>query len=380
VMSRIPRIVLEALPRLTAAIVLWENIDLLLRLLPRVVGGPIEFLSALASLEGLPTAIGLASSVLAALTVATASPMLYAVTLSILAVAKGAAGYAVSPASIFGMLVILFSDTLRPVYRTGQGASLRLGYRDLVKGVVGAAAILGMVILVAVGAGLYVGRFIDYMVSAGTRAVSKNLVLAGLLMNPVVRLIVVLVFTLLFYKLLTHAFDSAALFAFPSRRLSIQVLRDRSGIDASIEIPLNTLRGMIIAMAVAPLLYASIYRVVIPLATQLMPQLGLLTTFVARVAITFLLFTVAYTVVSRFINRFLEGSPESVLGIAVGVAVFVYACAVLRSVWLGAPLVRALTSPDLEGLGRDAVDSYVKFYALFFYLVELLLRLVGAAP
>jgi|GEM_PF-3191813 len=374
------KLLLEVIPRIAAASVLWENIDLLIREMPRYLATPEAFLTIFSGTEGFAAILGLATAVLSVLAVVTASPLLYASTLTLLAIAKGVAGYAVSSASVFCLLLLLFADSVKLTYRSGQRASLRIPLREILKGIVGLSAVLCLTTVLVLVASRYAEALIEAFTVFSSVAVARSNVLALLFMNPVVKLLLVLLFVTSLYKFISHSFDSLALFVFPSRRIALDVLRRRGDIDLYIEAPLNTLKGIMISMAVAPLLYAAMYKVVIPAAVRYVPELGYLTTFVARIAISFLLFTLAYVAVTRFSQGFLRGDVRSVLVLSLTITLFVYSSAVLLTLWRGHELVEALLRPDLEGLGREVVSSYVRFYALFFYLLELLLRLVGAAP
>ncbi|MET1128856.1 MAG: hypothetical protein ABWW70_06020 [Thermoproteota archaeon] len=375
------RVALEAVPRAAAAYALWGSLELEWRFLEPIVGARAPA-SALAQLLAdqpvLP--IALASSALAAAAIALASPLAYAASLALAAAAWRSVEQVLSPAAVLALALLLAADALRQIYRPGQGASLRLGRREVWKAAAGLAAVAGIAAAGALVGGRFAALLLHGIGEAAASAASASPVLAALMSNRVVTLTLAVVLAVWLYRAASLVADTVTVYAFPSRRLALGILRGRGDVDVFVEAPLEVLKSMVVALAVAPLVYAAVYRAVLPAVYAILPTAEVLSSLPARVAVGLIVFTISYAAVRRFIRGFSVHGPARVVGLSVGLTLFVYASAVAVSLRSGASLVDALVRPDVESLGRGVVSSYVAFYTLFFYLVELVARLVGVAP
>ncbi len=372
------RVVFEVIPRLVALLVLWESIDTLLRHgIQWIIGGGLVS-SSITTL--LTNALALAASITAVATVATASPLLYTVSLILLALAKSGIGILVSVPSIAGLAVMLFVDHIKGVYREGQSRSVRYPGRALVIALTSLAVLYTGITLLCVSIASYIQQLISALTGFSTAIASRSPILAIFLGNPLIQLAITLLMIKIFYSFLTQSFDIAALYAYPSKKVSLSVLTMREDIDARIEVPLQTLQSIIVASCLAPPVYAVLYDVLLPMLSVYIPSLSALQTLVAKVGIAIAVFALLTLAVRTISRGFLLGSVKRVLIVSLTLLALIYGAGAAISLHRTGDVVYALLNPDIAALREPIERIYINYYLQFFYIVDLLLKLVGAAP
>lgn len=366
-------ITLRVLPRLIAAVILWDILSVLIGTI--YSGGFSGFVEYLKTVSGF---FILMSSLLAAIAVVTGSVVVYVLSLVSVAIGKGFAGYVLSPAPFIGLGLLLAMDSIALGYREGQGKSIDIGLRGLGRGIAVVIASLGLMIGVSVFAG-YALSYIVLSLIDMPRGVSLAAdLLANMFSNPFIRLCIFVLAALYLYKTLSDTVEIIAVFVKPSRRLSLGVLRNREDIDIVIEYPLQTLFTFIIALFVVPVVDEFFYVLIRTIAPQLA---GLGFESGIRLVADMAVFVLIFVIINRYIRGFTKfGAKARDIALPASLAVLIYATAVLISINRGLPVIQSMLNPDLETLSSRLREGYAAFYISFLYLIDLLTRLVGAAP
>jgi len=366
------RLVLSIAPRLVALYALSEAISVLLDMLRAL--SPMEMLLAAASSPA--SVILFVSSALALICIITRSIVAYAVSLVLLAIGKGMAGYLLYPTPFIGLGIMLVLDTISTGYREGQGRSVKIGGREYIAGVAGMVVVLALV----VGGGVFAGYAMAYLtiklLEMSPGPVGAMPVVTQLLSNPFVKLAIVSLLATVFYKFLTYAIDTVTLFAMPSRKASLAVLANRRDIDVVLDVPLSTIFALAVAAVVVPAVYGFVYHVAYPYivgALYSIPYTGLVLGLVSY-------FITSYVVVFYTRSVVVDGINKKHIAIPATIALMLYAMGVVEALGRGYTLTQALISPSFDNINKDLASSYISFYTLFFYLVEVFGRLLGVAP
>ncbi len=372
------RVVFEVIPRLVALLVLWESIDTLLKHGVQWFLGSELVSSSITTL--LTNIFALAASVTAIATVAAASPLLYTISLILLALAKSSSGILVSAQSIAGLAAILFIDHVKGVYREGQSKSIRYPGRALAMALATLGLLFVGIALLCISIASYIQQLISALTGFSITIASKSSILALFLGNPLIQLAIAMFMIKVFYSFLTQAFDILALYAYPSKKVSLSVLTSHEDIDAHIDVPLQTLQSIIVASCLAPPIYAVLYDVLFPALASYIPSLGALQSLIAKVSIAIAIFALLTLAVRTISMGFLIGNIKRVLIVSLTLLALIYGAGAAISIQKTGDAVYALLNPDIAALGRSIERIYINYYLQFFYIVDLLLKLVGAAP
>ena len=369
------RIAFEAIPRAAVLAVLWESIESFMGIASEIASKPLHILSLFQSPSALLSTL---STFLSLATLLTASPLLYSLTLSLLALAKGLTGYIVSPLSILCFCIVLLFDVLRNSYRDRQRESVEISFKSFVKGVAWLVALTAPIALISIAVAYYTTGFVKGFTALETKASVPSLIQC--FSNPVIKAVAIAALVAAFYTVLSEFIDILPLFVFPSKKISLSILRRLEDLDTYIKTPLDTLKNSLIALLIAPLIYSAIYNAVLPVATQIIPQLSVLESTPLRALISIAPFIASYKAVSVASHSILWGEPLKALKTSLVLLAFIYLCIALYTFSRGSSIVDAFVRPDIEGFGRGVVDSYIALYTFFIYLFELLTKLVGVAP
>ncbi len=359
------KLVLEAMPRIVALLVLWDYVPKLLTI--------TSSLYAISSLLEIPNLLALVTSVLAILTIVTASPLLYSLTLILMVISSPQLNI-VSIASIAGLIALLTMDTLRFTYRPRQRVKI-YGFKGLLISLVPIA--VSMIILCSFPA-KFVTTIVQGLVSYIIQAPNTILRLLG--ENVVFKIVLSIAFTAAIYVLLVEAFDVLALFVAPSKEVSLRALTDRSILNIVVEEPLRWLKSLILASFIAPPLYAVVMRGFLPLLSVCFPRLYLLIqskwgSIVLAIA-TYLL----SILLMRGIIKYVHIDPKRTLGASLTLIALIYLSGVALTYVTTWSLMYSLLNPNIKLVSEIMARTYVDFYTQFFYILEDLLRMIGVAP
>ncbi len=372
------KVVFEAIPRLVALLVLWESIDLSLKhglqwiLSGEFASGPVTTL--------LTNTLALAASIAAIATIVSASPLLYTASLILLALAKGSIGVVISAHSIVGLAIMLIIDHIKNIYREGQSKSIRYPGKALAKALIALGLLYTGVALLCVSIASYVQQLISALTGFSTTITSKSPILALFLGNPLIQLAIAIFMIKIFYSFLTQSFYILALYVYPSRRISLSVLTSREDIDVHIITPLQRLQAIIVASCLAPPVYAVIYDVLLPMLVSYVPILSYLETIVVRVAMAIAVFALLTLAVRALSIGFLFGNVRRVLIVSLILLLLIYGAGVAVPLQRTGDIVYAMLNPNISALRKSITHIYANYYLQFFYIVDLLLKLAGAAP
>jgi len=362
------RLLFEIVPRLIALTILWSYI-------PTLLSTIYSFSLPSASISSVPSILTLATSALAIATVITASPLIYAITviLSLLTSLQGGSHLSVL-VSIAGLVALLVLDTLRYLYQPRQ----RVRGLSPAKVAISVVLLAAFVVAICVVPSRYAATLVQGVVSYVSK--SPSIVLRLLAANPAFVLILSVALTAALFVLIVNAIEILALFALPSRELSLRTLTSPSIINAVIDAPLRTLRILIIASLLAPPLYAALTRIILPYIAMHVPWVGILTSSkIGAIVLAIITYIVSAAAIRPVVSS-IGMNPGRALAAALAVLGIVYASGVIASMMLTGNLFYSLTHPSLGIVGSVMASIYVGFYAQFFYILEDLLRMLGAAP
>jgi len=370
----IVRVVSEAVPRILALIALWSVVA---HLGPAIA----ELGSVTSPYQAIETLWSLAVSMLAIASIATVSPTLFVATLLAMAVS----GLSVAPltriVTVIALLAMLAFDVVRKGYRSSQsrGVEIRVDPR----GAALTAVPLVAIALVVVYSSGFVARLVSEASSLVQRAFARSGLeyLATALSNPFVEMALIGILTYVVYRLVAQGFEIAALFAYPSLRLSMTAIMSRSDIDRAISIPLTALRSLILGSLFAPPVYAAIYYVALPSLEKALPGASHYLSSPGAQFLIALGVLIALSLAMRTVSfEKLWRRPLAFLGVSAAIALVIYGCSTYLAVAHGTPVEEALLHPDLRGFGRIVASTYLGYYSQFVYVVNTVLRLMGAAP
>ncbi|PUA33683.1 MAG: hypothetical protein B7O98_04525 [Zestosphaera tikiterensis] len=376
---KVGELILKVVPRLVALAVLWDSITILTQELPKVTAPQAFILSLISTPSNM---LLTASSVVAVLTVATSSPTLYVFSVILLAVGRGVLGYAISPSVIAGLALVLILDTLALTYRSGQRTSVRMGGKAFTYGVLSVAFVFLGVITASLFFSQYLTTVVTTILSVSKYSVVKYGVLASLIDNPLIKLCVVVLIVLFLYEVIVNVFDTASIYLRPSRKVCLSTLKNRSDIDVVIERPLQTLFTLILASLVAPVIYVFLIDIITPkLVAVLTPLSGFLKNPYVAAALSLATYALAFALTKPLISSLtVEEVKLRNLTLPATLSLFIYLSAVLISYDRGLTLSQSFLSPDFTTLSNTLYRGYLNFYTSLFYILEIIPKLVGAAP
>lgn len=363
-------ILFKILPRLIALYILWDAFSIVLPAVSSRTNDAIAFISSPSSIALLLSAMtSTAAVVLSSIT-------MYIVSLVLLALGKGAIGYIISPIPLIGLGLMLALDTIALGYREGQGKSINISSKNTVLGILGILAILGLLIGGAAYAGYSMAHLVVSLTTIPSNVKGIGMALANLMTNPLTRLVILTLATLYLYKLASDIVDIVLHFVRPSRELSLAVLRNMWDVDVVVEYPLQTLFSLIASAIVVPVVYEFVSRIlmlVIPIALEGAPYVSLVVSVVIYITMAI--------IVSRYVKGFSTfGASRKHIVLPALLALMVYITAVFLSLEKGFTVPQAILNPDFSGLSSNIYSHYLSFYTSFFYVLEVLTRLVGVAP
>ena len=366
-MTRVLRLVFEALPRIIALTAFWKQTAYLLtvaqsELYAELLANPVGVAGAFASIPAMITG----------------SPVLYAITLVLLALAGSAEAF--SATAISGLILILVLDHVRKVYRTGQSRSIRYPRETILRACVSLALLGTGITVLCFSIGGYIQAFITVFTSLGARVLETNQVLALFLGNPLVHLVIVMIVVKVFYSLLGEFFDTATLYLYPSRSLSLKVLTSTKDVDVYVETPMRRFESLILASVFAPPLYAVFYDLVFPHLETWNPGLAFLGEISFRVLTAIVVMGFTWYIIGSLSHGFILGNVGKVFALSMVVLTMIYGAAVLAQYEVSRDIAYSLVNPDIDRVGAVAERIYINYYLTFFYLINILLKLVGVAP
>ncbi len=363
------RLLLELAPRIIALLLLWSYIPSLLS-----IASTFTLYLTLSPLIVKPL-LTLTVSILAVITIATASPLLYSVTVVLsMVLALYTHSMPSIAISVVGLVALLALDTLKFTYRPKQVVR----GLDLKRILASIAAIMVVTAALCILPSSYVATLVNGLVKYLSEAPSIVLRLLG--SNPIFVLILSIAITIALYKIVTNIFDIVALFALPSRELALRALTMDKVLKASIEAPLKNLKVLVLASLIAPPLYAVVARVLLPLVVSYVPFLAtLLYTKLGTIALIIIMYLLSIAIVRPIVTQ-LSVNPGRVLALSLTLLALIYVSGVVLSLYVTNDLWFSITHPRLDLVGNEMARVYVGFYTQFFYILEDLMRMIGAAP
>lgn len=359
-MRDLVRYIFELAPRLVALTALWGAIEVL-------VSGEVFvrlqwFFSA--QPPDITQVLFLMYVAVAVLTILTGSPFAYSLATMMLALSGRSVGFQY----VVPILVLLIFDNLRTTYREGELTSIRLESR---KSFFTALAWGSVLIVIYVSVGLLIGIYIHGLIMGFIEL--SNPLTRNIAENIVVRLFLFTTIAYVSYRLVSDMGDVIALFALPSRSVSLAELRSVKP-PFAIDAPLSTLRALVIASVLAPLAYAGVEKLVdIMLPNVLNDIYRLLVSMGALIGV--------WRVVSLALKLYeFRAEPRSVLFGATSVWLIIYLVGVVLSITSGRSLLDSLIAPDMGGVASLAARIYIDYYARYIILLEALTYITGVAP
>ena len=368
------RVVSEVLPRILALVALWSLVANL--------GTAITSLSTATDLYQAVKALwSLTISLLALASIGTASPTLFVATVLATAISGLSPEPLTRGITIAALLAMMMSDVVKRGYRSSQRGCVRVS-TSIWNVLLSLLPLTAIVLAVVLGSG-FVTRLVIEASSLVKRAFASSgmTYIATALANPFIEIALIGVLTYVLYRFVSQGFEIAALFAYPPSRLSMQMLLSRSDIDRRISVPLASIRSVILGSIFAPPVYAAVYYVAVPAIERVAPWItrvasNPLTQFLTALALLILL-----SLAMRSISfERLWQRPLTLLKVSVAIALTIYGCSVYLAIVHGMPIARAFVEPDLAGFGRIVASTYLGYYSQFIYVVNTVLRLMGAAP
>jgi hypothetical protein len=274
--------------------------------------------------------------------------------------------------TVIGALLIV--DNVKTYYRYGQERYVRLKARDVLMGVTILVLLFGLVVIFPSAISyLYIDRLLDFALNLHLNSFAKSIV-----SNPLFLLAISLAIGLAIYRGISTAFEALTIYLFPSRNSGLKTLLNRDDIDIFFKPPFKTLISIIIASAVAPILYIAIadvllYRFLESISLQIYMYIAL-KSFVAMAI---------FTAVAFIINRFeisIEFNPKPILATSITILVALYIAGFFVSFEKTGDVISSLISPDITYITSKAIDIYREYYAMFILFVDIIPKLFGVAP
>lgn len=361
---------LELIPRIVSMATLWTFLSVSVS---KLLSSPITTLiTNLVNIRSILQLLCLAVGIGA---IVTASPLLYASTIFIHILA---AFPNITVGSIVigvtGLVIILLLDTIRSTYRRRQLTRYTLSKKSIAFAASISVSLILLCIVLSNSVNAWLTYFFDSMVAV------PNNILAMLGENLVFKTIVALVIIVISILLLSNFFETLALFAYPSKRIALQSLVREEGILVMFSEPLRWLRTLILASLLAPPLYALVQYGILPLIVVYVSELYMyLQNKFAKLAIEIAMLILSAILVRKYLDRlFLE--PAKAIRIVAGIAVSMYIVASLLTYVNTGDLMYSFTHPSIKALGYAMARVYIGFYVEFIYILNDLVRALGAAP
>lgn len=362
------RAILNIVPRIALAAILWSYIDLLYR-----------YVSVPISMFEIQTIIRLALSVLAltsiAIAIITLNGLALSASLPLITLNRGL----LPPINIALYLVVIGAllavDNVRRYYRLGQERYTVVGARDAVVGALLLVLLFGAVVLSPTLLSLH---YIDRLLGS-VEAIQLEGFARAVMESPLLLLSISISIGLAMYRIISTAFEVVAVYLFPMQSSGLKLLLSREDVDIFFRPPLKMLMSFIVASVIAPLLYTAIADVFLYRLLEGLYMQSHYISIAVRFSIALILLAIISVLVGRF-NINIEFSPKPILVVSATLLLLLYTAGVFVSFTESRDILFALTSPNITFIALKAVDIYREYYMLFLLFIDIVPRLFGVAP
>jgi len=363
------RIALNVAPRIVLIVIFWSYIDSLYRYISSSILSLdldiyiiARLLIAIASLASLTIAILFLNSFALAFTLFLAilnRDLIPSINILLYFVAIGA---------------LLIVDNVKTYYRYGQERYVKVKARDVLMGATILVSLFGLVIIFPSATSyLYINRLLDFALNLNLNSFAKSIV-----SNPLFLLAISIAIGLAIYRGISTAFEVLTIYLFPSKNSGLRTLLNRDDIDIFFKPPFKTLISIIIASAIAPILYIAIADVLLYKFLEFI-SLQIYMDMALKSFIAMIIFIAVAFIISRFeIN--IEFNPKPILVASIAILVALYIAGVFVSFEKTGNIISSLVSPDITYITSKAIDIYREYYAMFILFIDLIPKLFGVAP
>jgi len=363
------RIVLEIAIRIAIAFVLWEYIAKLYNFL---MGFDI-YMFMYMDIESKARFIFMSlASIFALASLITANIILFTATIIIGSIAEGLVGSTPIYIVLVYLPIVFSLDTIRNLYRDGQGIGIEIDMKKMVLGAIYTINIVEMSMFIVYLSARYIA-----ILTTPIPVTTSRLAFA-VTTNPLYLLAIATAISISLYMITTSIFDVAITYIYPSRQIALKALLNRNDIDINLVPPLSTIKSFIISSIIAPLLYASIYSSILDrIASQYIANQILL--LVVRVFIAVIIF-ISIGIIFNRIEKGLSYNPKTVFLTSVAILLLIYGAAVYCSYTVHRDLIHSFLHPDISMVTQYASSIYNNYYVLFIEFIEIMPKLFGAVP
>jgi len=365
------RLVIEIVMRIIILFILWEYIAMLYRFISSYnINIDIILRMNLDSLAKFILMMISSISALASLLFANITTFIIAIITG--SIAEGLIGYGPAYRILIYLILILVLDTIRSFYRDGQERSVGIEMKKMFSGAISLAIIILAMILTAYLSSQYISSLISSTPITHTR------LSYAITSSPLYLLAISIAIAIIMYKIILSIFDVTIAYLYPSRQISLRALLNEYDLDIHIIPPLSTLKGLVIASIVAPILYAILYDFILDktISRLIMDQNILLA---IRVFIAIIIF-ISMGIIFSKLEKGLIYSPKTVLILSIAILLLIYGVGVYNSYVSHKDMIYSILHPDIDILLRYITSIYYNFYVLFLELIDVLPKLFGVAP
>lgn len=310
------------------------------------------------------------SLVLLTLAIVMSSSLMYALAL-IIHIIRDPALVVFEPIYLLPVFVSPLLVTVGRIWRSGQSKSIKIESVQMISTMAALILILLVATYVSIQVGGRVWEFLRSMRHVEISSPAAEPIVELLLRNPIGYLLIVIASLFVLYKFFVDVGETAVLFLRPSRGVAIEAIKASIDFESPFQIPLASLRNMIISLSISP----PIYYLVITSLTRLEIELPYMYEMGLKFVTALLIFGISWFMISRLLSRIDEAEPglSSVIAGA-AMIVLVYLLSYMAALW----------SPE-QGLSLAEADAYIskiltEYYGTFLVVGEALLMVVGAVP